>query len=99
MAAAPAARCAPTTSLARARWHTGWDATRMGRRSSESLCAPARTSAPHAHAIVHIQEHICKAMHKHDSCTILHTAADRPTRQRLERAARAALGTAPTFAT
>ena len=99
MGAAPAARYAPTTSLARACWPTVWVATRTGRRSSESLRAPARTSAPHAHAIVRIQQHICMAMHKHDSCTILHTAADRPTRQRLERAARAALGTAPTFAT
>ena len=99
MAAPTCREVRPTTSLARACWLTVWAATRTSRRSSESLRAPARTSAPHAHAIVRTQQHICMTKHKHDSSTILHTATDMPTRQRLGRAARAALGTAPTFAT
>ena len=73
-------------------------ATHAIRRISADPRASARARDASAHAIVHTQHH-SMTMHKHDSSTILHTAADIPTRQRLERAARAALGTAPTLAT
>ena len=74
-------------------------ATHAIRRISADPRASARARDASAHAIVHTQHHHSMTMHKHDSSTILHTAADIPTRQRLERAARAALGTAPTLAT
>ena len=74
MAAPTCREVRPTTSLARACWLTVRAATRTGRRSSESLRAPARTNAPHTHAIVHTQQHICMTKHKHDSSTIMHTA-------------------------